>query len=725
DAFGQIGNVANVEWVLPIFQFHTFSEDDMAETGKRVEVRFGAFTCSIEGYDDPVEQMRDILGMMQKMIAETPALTEAGDFDAKEVQDALDERGDDTPQPGVVVIRQAAEEAPEPAASEEIETAEEVTADEGSMDGAPVAETAFENRAVAEATADSTDDASVGESNDADVEFGETEPPKPTDDFSATDDSAAMKTPAGDVSPESEPVAREQQTDEDENATLGAAAAVATGLGAAAALAASDDAGVEDRTTLAASEKVAEPTEEPPVATTSLIETVEETVDTSVDDDTTDDEIAFNLFADPDDDEVASASEADQEMEDEESFSLFAAPPEETTEPDEAGDTASQPQPSIETEPEREPYHPTSVAATEPEETSTLSEVAEAGNDAGGFDSIFADSAAEESASESGEAVSHAPVSDEAPDDDYGHSSKPGGSGAFSAETASDPVENLQDFAGTRSVETPDLEPTAPPREETDHDYGHSTAATLTPPPNPFDEANKSVAEESPVTEANTAPHDMGGMADDFGPNIFADAGELQSADTNQSPFEPQDSYHPEPAAERTPDLEETAKAAPLTEESIFADPQAVTAPETAPGAPDTKANDFTSLLRRVHGSSMIGAPGEATGEDASPPPDMSQISAAELAQRASCESVADLLAASAAWLTLARKQPRFSRREVMEVFEQLPGDHQRTLEARIKGYGKLVRSGTLVLIDDGVFAMSQSDRDRFAQFADQGDQPT
>ena len=90
-----------------------------------------------------------------------------------------------------------------------------------------------------------------------------------------------------------------------------------------------------------------------------------------------------------------------------------------------------------------------------------------------------------------------------------------------------------------------------------------------------------------------------------------------------------------------------------------------------------------------------------------------------ELSQRAGSESVSDLLAASAAWLTLAEGKTRFSRRDVMDVFEQIDGDHPRTLEARIKGYGRLVRSGMLVLVDDGVFAMAQTERDRFQTILD------
>jgi hypothetical protein len=56
-----------------------------------------------------------------------------------------------------------------------------------------------------------------------------------------------------------------------------------------------------------------------------------------------------------------------------------------------------------------------------------------------------------------------------------------------------------------------------------------------------------------------------------------------------------------------------------------------------------------------------------------------------------------------------------------MEVFETLPGSHPRTLEARIKGFGSLVRSGRLQLVDDGAFALAPRERARFRALVDQG----
>ncbi len=111
----------------------------------------------------------------------------------------------------------------------------------------------------------------------------------------------------------------------------------------------------------------------------------------------------------------------------------------------------------------------------------------------------------------------------------------------------------------------------------------------------------------------------------------------------------------------------------------------------------------FQALLKRVNNN----VDDDERNDAASPVAELAKVSATELAARAESTTTADLLAASAAWLTLYKDSPQFTRREVMQVFDTIPGDHQRTLEARIKGYGKLLRAGTIQLVDDGVFSMS------------------
>lgn len=140
--------------------------------------------------------------------------------------------------------------------------------------------------------------------------------------------------------------------------------------------------------------------------------------------------------------------------------------------------------------------------------------------------------------------------------------------------------------------------------------------------------------------------------------------------------------------------------------------------PPAAPAEEDEgpRLEDIMSRVRGGDPSEHVA--GEA--DPASPAPGAraaSAIDAAELANRSEASSVPELLSAAAAWLTLVDKRSTFGRREVMDVFDTIPGEHPRTLEARIKGYGKLVRSGALVLVDDGRFALSQEERDRYRAY--------
>jgi hypothetical protein len=87
---------------------------------------------------------------------------------------------------------------------------------------------------------------------------------------------------------------------------------------------------------------------------------------------------------------------------------------------------------------------------------------------------------------------------------------------------------------------------------------------------------------------------------------------------------------------------------------------------------------------------------------------------AAGLAQTAGAETVADLMVSAAAWMVLIQGQTTFTRREVVAVFEAMPGEHSKTLEARVKGFGKAVRNSQLVMVEDGVFGLSRIELERF-----------
>jgi len=114
-------------------------------------------------------------------------------------------------------------------------------------------------------------------------------------------------------------------------------------------------------------------------------------------------------------------------------------------------------------------------------------------------------------------------------------------------------------------------------------------------------------------------------------------------------------------------------------------------------------------------------ADGSADAPHEAPYELQSQLTPEELARRDGASTVTDLLACSAAWLTLVQGEERFARRDVMAVFDEIPGDHPRSLEARIKGYGKLVRNGVIVLVDEGQFALSEEERDRVSRLLQDG----
>ena len=137
----------------------------------------------------------------------------------------------------------------------------------------------------------------------------------------------------------------------------------------------------------------------------------------------------------------------------------------------------------------------------------------------------------------------------------------------------------------------------------------------------------------------------------------------------------------------------------------------------TGNGAEEAPLQLFTSNRAATSGAgAQNGAPDaspdvtEVTGED----DEANGFSAARLAASADAASVADLMASAAAWMVLIKGQTTFSRKDVIGVFESIPGEHDNSLQARIKGFGKAVRNGQLVMVEDGVFGLSRSELERF-----------
>lgn len=87
------------------------------------------------------------------------------------------------------------------------------------------------------------------------------------------------------------------------------------------------------------------------------------------------------------------------------------------------------------------------------------------------------------------------------------------------------------------------------------------------------------------------------------------------------------------------------------------------------------------------------------------------ETSPTAFARRVGANSLQDLLEASAVYMDVVEGKSRFSRRDVMQALNQIGADNDYTQEARLKSFRKLLTTGSLVRVDDGLFTVSQATR--------------
>jgi len=80
-------------------------------------------------------------------------------------------------------------------------------------------------------------------------------------------------------------------------------------------------------------------------------------------------------------------------------------------------------------------------------------------------------------------------------------------------------------------------------------------------------------------------------------------------------------------------------------------------------------------------------------------------------ARRVGAKTLQDLLEASAVYMDTVEGKSRFSRRDVMQTLNTIGADKDYTQEARLKSFRKLLTTGSLVRLDDGMFTVSQATR--------------
>lgn len=146
--------------------------------------------------------------------------------------------------------------------------------------------------------------------------------------------------------------------------------------------------------------------------------------------------------------------------------------------------------------------------------------------------------------------------------------------------------------------------------------------------------------------------------------------------------------------------------------------------PVQMPEAPDRHVEGgilgdrFQNLLKRVHGRDAVpDAPeGKPKPAGAASIPGRDRMTPADVATAAGAEDANDAILSAAAFLTVIRRQARFTRRDIMKVVEDIPGEFPRTLETQIKGIGKLVRNGSLKRVDDDHYGLSRELIEKFEE---------
>lgn len=117
-----------------------------------------------------------------------------------------------------------------------------------------------------------------------------------------------------------------------------------------------------------------------------------------------------------------------------------------------------------------------------------------------------------------------------------------------------------------------------------------------------------------------------------------------------------------------------------------------------------------------VPSAETAGAPALVAAEDTAP----QSTDAADLrayAKQVGAASLPDLLEASAAFVTLVAGRQSFSRSELLGMLGEL-NDQPASQEARIKSFGKLLRGGRIQRAENGAFEMSDFARQQYEQRA-------
>ncbi|MEM8659034.1 MAG: hypothetical protein AAGF22_13145, partial [Pseudomonadota bacterium] len=141
------------------------------------------------------------------------------------------------------------------------------------------------------------------------------------------------------------------------------------------------------------------------------------------------------------------------------------------------------------------------------------------------------------------------------------------------------------------------------------------------------------------------------------------------------------------------------------------------TAPPAEPAADRQRKPEGPSIEDRLHASftsSQKPATGPVFNLDPLPGED-DEFTPRGFARKIGATTLPDLMGAASAFLVLVEDRGTVSRNDIMDMVKILAGDTPLTAETKIKAFGKLVRSGDLIRVEAGQFAMSPEARARYS----------
>jgi hypothetical protein len=160
------------------------------------------------------------------------------------------------------------------------------------------------------------------------------------------------------------------------------------------------------------------------------------------------------------------------------------------------------------------------------------------------------------------------------------------------------------------------------------------------------------------------------------------------------------------------PEIADGTAAARGEEDAESPPPAATTEIRRQIVRPRVVAEDFAYDPSERQSANMPVEPLPATaGSEDSEPADQGDLSITldNFARKVGAASLPELLEASAAYVTIVSGQPRFSRASILNMVDELSDERTYTQEARIKSFGKLLRNGSILRVEDGKFAISHS----------------